>query len=221
MVRCGDKPSRATVFQSRKYVVGCLLVILFVGMSWGPRTAPVWGQEKVPEVAADSAAQHATSSETANLKASAGLDLKTLERLTKETLSKVAPAVVSVSGGSGVVVSEDGYVLTVAHVGMRPKRRITVTFPDGRRVRGRTLGNDHGVDAGLIKLDGDGPYPHVEMGHSKDLQPGEWCLAPRLPGFVPTRHGTGLAFGTCLAKSPGNGHHRLHDHGGRFGGTAV
>ncbi len=43
------------------------------------------------------------------------------------------------------------------------------------------MGNDSGVDAGLIKLDGDGPFPYVKMGQSKDLQPGQWCLALGYP----------------------------------------
>lgn len=109
------------------------------------------------------------------------LDLKAMERRIKATLAKVTPAVVAVSGGSGVVVSEDGYVLTVAHVGSRSGRRLWVTFPDGRRVQARTLGNDRGVDAGMIKLSGNGPYPHVDMGVSKDIEPGQWCLALGYP----------------------------------------
>lgn len=108
-------------------------------------------------------------------------DLKTLEERIRTTVSKVASSVVGVSGGSGVVVSDDGYVLTVAHVGERAGRSVTVTFPDGRRVRGTTLGNDHGVDAGLVKLVDDGPWPHAEMGKSGDLEPGQWCLTLGYP----------------------------------------
>lgn len=108
-------------------------------------------------------------------------DLKELERQVQAVTKEVMPSVVAVSGGSGVVVSEDGLVLTVAHVGEREGRRVTVTFPDGRRVRGRTLGNDFGVDAGMVQLDGEGPWPHAEIGTSEDLEPGHWCVTLGYP----------------------------------------
>jgi serine protease Do len=108
-------------------------------------------------------------------------DLKALERQVQQVAKKVTPCVVGVSGGSGVVVSEDGLVLTVAHVGEHEGRRVTVTFPDGRRVRGRTLGNDHGVDAGMVQLDGEGPWPHAELGTSDDLEQGQWCVTLGYP----------------------------------------
>jgi serine protease Do len=110
-----------------------------------------------------------------------GLNLKALERQVQETLRKVMPAVVAVSGGSGVVVSEEGYLLSVAHVGVRNDRRVTVTFPDGRSVRARTLGNDRGVDAGIMKIEGDGPFPCVPMGKSADVEAGAWCIALGYP----------------------------------------
>jgi serine protease Do len=108
-------------------------------------------------------------------------DLKALEQRIQRAWQKVAPAVVSVSGGTGVVVSEDGYVVTVAHVAVRADRDVTVTFPDGRRARAKTLGNDRGVDAGLIKITDEGPWPHAQLGNSKDLQNGQWCLALGYP----------------------------------------
>ena len=107
--------------------------------------------------------------------------LKALERKVQAVAKKVTPCVVGVSGGSGVIVSEEGLVLTVAHVGEREGRRVTVTLPDGRRVRGRTLGNDFGVDAGMVQLDGEGPWPHAEMGTSDDLERGQWCVALGYP----------------------------------------
>lgn len=115
------------------------------------------------------------------------IDLKQIERKAQDVYQRVMPAVVAVEGGSGVVVTPDGYVLTVAHVNMQSDRGVTVTFPDGRRASGRTLGNDRsegndtGVDAGLIKLDGDGPFPFVPMGKSGTLVAGTWCLAMGYP----------------------------------------
>jgi serine protease Do len=85
-----------------------------------------------------------------------------------------------------VVVSEEGYILTCAHVNQRPGRTFTATFPDGRRVRAVTLGNNHGIDAGLAKITEDGKYPFANMGNSADVAPGQWCLAVGYPvSFVP------------------------------------
>ncbi len=133
----------------------------------GPSTTKNTSSDAAPKDAAQAFAQ---------------LNLKLMEEQVKKTLAKVMPAVVGVSGGgSGVVISQDGYVLTVAHVGNRAGRRVRVTFPDGRTASGRTLGNDHGVDAGLIKLTDEGPFPHAEMGVSGDLQAGQWCMALGYP----------------------------------------
>jgi serine protease Do len=107
--------------------------------------------------------------------------LKELERKALDVIPKVMPAVVAVSGGSGVVVSQEGLVLTVAHVGRRAGRRVLMTFPDGRSVQGVTLGNDEAVDAGMIKITDQGTWPHVQLGRSADVQTGQWCLAMGYP----------------------------------------
>ena len=108
-------------------------------------------------------------------------ELKAMEEHVRRLLEKVRRATVTLSGGSGVVVTEDGYVLTVAHVNQRAGRTVTMTFPDGRRVRGKTLGNDRGLDAGLVKITDKGTWPYTPMGKSGDVRPGEWCLALGYP----------------------------------------
>jgi serine protease Do len=108
-------------------------------------------------------------------------DLKAFEQHVHQVLERVRPCTVGVDDGSGVVVSEDGHVLTVGHLGVRAGREVSITFPDGRRGKGKTLGNDHGVDAGMVKIDGKGPWPHAEMGKSGNLKPGQWCLAIGYP----------------------------------------
>jgi serine protease Do len=108
-------------------------------------------------------------------------DIRALESTIRKTVAKVTPSVVSVAGASGVVINSEGYVLTVAHVGQRAGRDVAVIFPDGRRVQAVTLGNDQGVDAGMVKITDTGPWPSVEMGSSAGLKPGQWCLTLGYP----------------------------------------
>ena len=114
-------------------------------------------------------------------------DLRALESRIQKTVAKITPSVVAVAGGSGVVINSEGYVLTVAHVGQRAGRKVGVVFPDGRRARAVTLGNDQGVDAAMVKITDEGPWPSVEMGNSADLKPGQWCLTLGYP--VTFEHG--------------------------------
>ncbi len=184
MVRC-DTIDRCSwwAVQNRQLGLQTLFVLVLL-WSWGVAPVAVRAQPAAAEKDA-AVAEKDTSSESAAAKPESGeasVDLKMLEQQLKKTLGEVMSSVVSVDGGgSGVVVSEDGYVLTVAHVGMRAGRRVRVTFPDGQRMWGTTLGNDRGVDAGLIKLNGEGPYPFAKMGVSQDLKQGQWCIALGYP----------------------------------------
>lgn len=108
-------------------------------------------------------------------------EIKAMEKQIQSVTEKVSPATVSVSGGSGVVVSEDGYILTVGHVGQRAGRNVTVTFPDGRKVRAKTLGNNSGIDGGMMKITEEGKYPFVALGNSGELIDGQWCMAVGFP----------------------------------------
>lgn len=108
-------------------------------------------------------------------------ELKTVNKEIKALVAKVRPAVVQVSGGSGVVVSADGLVMSVAHVGGRAGRRVRFTFPDGRIAYGVTLGNDHAGDAGLMKITDRGNWPHVAIAKPEDIKLGEWCVAFSYP----------------------------------------
>jgi serine protease Do len=82
----------------------------------------------------------------------------------------------SLSLGSGVVISSDGYVVTNNHVVGENMREITVALPDKREVRGRLIGTDPATDIALIKLNVTG-LPVVPWGDSSRLQIGEWVLA--------------------------------------------
>ncbi len=108
-------------------------------------------------------------------------DLKDLNNHVKALVAKVRPAVVQVSGGSGVVISADGLVMCVAHVGDHAGRPVTFIFADGRRARGVTLGNDKAGDAALMRITDRGAWPHVDVAKPEDIGLGEWCVAVSYP----------------------------------------
>jgi serine protease Do len=82
----------------------------------------------------------------------------------------------SLSLGSGVIISPDGYVVTNNHVVGDNMQTITVSLPSKREVRGRLIGTDPATDIALIKLNVTG-LAVVPWGDSAQLKIGEWVLA--------------------------------------------
>jgi serine protease Do len=113
-------------------------------------------------------------------------DLKAMQGHLQKLIERVSPCTVGVrvgaAQGSGVIISKDGYVLTAAHVVGKPEREVVFILHDGRQVKGKTLGMNSGIDAGLMKISEDGEWPFVEMGVSTDCKEGQWCLATGHPG---------------------------------------
>jgi putative serine protease PepD len=103
----------------------------------------------------------------------------------RAVLDKVQPSVVSIhtgtregeAAGSGIVLSEDGLVLTNAHV-IEGATTIEVDFPDGQSVEARVLGRAPESDVAVIKAEGlDGPATPAELGTSGDLLVGDEVVA--------------------------------------------
>ena len=105
--------------------------------------------------------------------------------------------------GSGVVVSEDGLVLTVGHVIAKPGSELTVIFPDGRRATAKALAANFARNSGLAKITEPGKWPHVEMGHSDDIKPGTWCMALGHPGGIQQGRTPPIRLGRVLNSGKG------------------
>lgn len=109
----------------------------------------------------------------------------------RDVAARVTPSVVGVSSvnrtqdfsapvstqsmGSGVIVSEDGYILTNHHV-IGDSAAIYVTLSDGRTARGRKIWSDAALDIAIIKTEETGLTPAV-LGDSSVLAAGEPVLA--------------------------------------------
>ena len=146
------------------------LTIMLLGLVFLPNQQSLRAQDPTPEQVATAVPSPTSLAE-----------LRSLNDRVKTLVAKVRPAVVQVSGGSGVVVSSDGLVMSVAHVGGHAGRPVTFVFPDGRRARGITLGNDKMGDAGLMRITDPGKWPHVDVAKPDDIFIGEWCMAVSYP----------------------------------------
>ncbi|WP_437341726.1 DegQ family serine endoprotease [Cupriavidus basilensis] len=77
--------------------------------------------------------------------------------------------------GSGFVISQDGYVMTNAHV-VADAETIYVTLPDKREFKAKLIGSDKRTDVALLKVDATG-LPKLTLGDSDKVRAGEWVLA--------------------------------------------
>lgn len=132
--------------------------------------------------------------------------LRQLEAQQRKVAAAAAKCTVSVeiepAQGCGVIITGSGYILTAAHVAMRPNKKAMITLSNGRRVRATTLGMDRSVDAGLIKID-DGQnngqdWPHATLGRSENLTRGMWCIATGHPGGYDISRGPVTRVGRIL-----------------------
>ncbi len=134
-------------------------------------------------------------------------DLKKAQEQTRQHLDQMIAATVGIhledSSGSGVIVSDDGYILTAAHVIMVPGDIFEVELSDGRKVKAKSLGMDHAWDAGLAKIQKDEKWPHVKMAKDKP-KAGEWCLATGHPGGIFKDRKPPLRLGRILVVGDGS-----------------
>ena len=135
--------------------------------------------------------------------------LRSMESRFKKLTEKVMPATVNIqmgaSQGSGVVVTDDGYILTAAHViGGKPFQRARIIFPDGSRYEAETLGVSNGrIDSGMLKIINpkNKSFPYVNLGISEPLEPGQWVMAVGHPGGIDKERGLVTRIGRIVTTS--------------------
>ena len=79
------------------------------------------------------------------------------------------------SAGSGVIISDDGYIVTNNHV-IDNAEKIEVTLQDNRRFEATLVGTDPTTDVAVLKIEAEG-LPFLTFGNSDVVQVGEWVLA--------------------------------------------
>jgi serine protease Do len=163
--------------------------------------------------------------------------IETIERLSRPTLAIFGTD--GQGGGSGVLISNDGYALTNFHVTAPCGPSMKCGLADGRFVDAVLVGLDPGGDVALIKLLGDDDFPSAEIGDSDSVRVGDWVYVAGNPflladDFKPTitygivsgvnRYqypaGTLLEYADCIqtdaAINPGNSGGPMFDSKGRL-----
>jgi serine protease Do len=104
--------------------------------------------------------------------------------------------------GSGFIISQNGYILTNAHV-VNNASKVTVRLTDRREFDAKVVGIDQRTDIAVIKISTPGNLPVVSIGNSDTLKPGQWVLAIGSPfNFVNTVT-AGIVSATARTPSPG------------------
>jgi S1-C subfamily serine protease len=119
-------------------------------------------------------------------------------------IEKIKPSVAAVfaaggqGGGSGVVISKDGYALTNFHVVQGSGPVMQCGLPDGVLYDSVVVGEDKVGDVALIKLLPKKPgqeFPAVKLGDSDKVKAGDWSLAMGNPFLLATDFAPTVTFG--------------------------
>jgi Do/DeqQ family serine protease len=81
-----------------------------------------------------------------------------------------------VGTGSGVIISEDGYIVTNNHV-IQDATELEVTLNNNESYKAKLIGTDTKMDIALLKINAPNKLPYMVFGDSENLKVGEWVLA--------------------------------------------
>jgi serine protease Do len=100
------------------------------------------------------------------------------------------------ASGSGVIISDDGYIITNNHVvsdgsGNGIAEEITVTLSNKKVYKAKVIGKDPSSDIAVLKIDGTG-LPYLIYGNSDNLKLGQWVLAVGYPLTLETTVTAGI-----------------------------
>ena len=101
-----------------------------------------------------------------------------------QAVETVGPAVVNVvntgegrGGGSGVLFTPDGLVLTNDHVVGGTAPRLAAKLPDGRTLRADLVGRDADTDLAVLRVSAEGGVPWAVLGNSQAIRVGQIAIA--------------------------------------------
>ncbi|CAN5797856.1 DegQ family serine endoprotease [soil metagenome] len=102
-----------------------------------------------------------------------------------------------IGSGSGVLYTEDGYILTNNHV-VQQADRVTVLLYDRRQFEARVVARDPSTDVAVVRIEGTG-FPFARLGDSDRVRLGDWALALGSPLGLQFTVTAGIISGTGRA----------------------
>jgi len=131
-------------------------------------------------------------------------DLLEIQARVQKIIPQVQGSVVCIEAedgaGSGIVVSENGLILSAAHVIGESGRTMKIIFPDGSEVDAVSLGGSELSDAGMLQMVGKGPWNYVPMNPANLSKVGDWCFALGHPNGFDHQRGMVLRTGRLIYK---------------------
>jgi serine protease Do len=118
-----------------------------------------------------------------------------------DAIQRAIPSAISIfandgqGGGSGVVITPDGYALSNFHVTKPAGDFMQCGMADGRLYDAVIVSIDPTGDVALIKLLGRDDFPHATMGDSDQVRVGDWCFAVGNPFLLATDFQPTVTFG--------------------------
>ena len=132
-------------------------------------------------------------------------DLLDIQSRLQELLPNAKKALVSIETndgvGSGVIVSEDGLVLTAAHVIGKTGQKMNVRLLNGKKVSAISLGGSEISDAGMLKITKKGKWPFSPIAKRDFSKIGDWCFAIGHPGGFNKKRGVVVRLGRIIGKN--------------------
>lgn len=110
--------------------------------------------------------------------------IEAIAKAKRATISVFAPS--GTNGGSGVLISEEGYAITNYHVVKPCGNFMKCSLPNGNLYDAVLVGIDPVGDVAMIRLVGEETFPVAEIADSRTVQVGDWCFAVGNPFLLAT-----------------------------------
>ena len=131
-------------------------------------------------------------------------DLTEIQEKLQELIPLASKALVALEtedgAGSGVIISPDGLILSAAHVIGRTGVEMEVRLLDGSRAKAVSLGGSEISDAGMLQIQGEGPWPYAEIAELGSSHVGDWCFGLGHPGGFDMERGMVVRMGRIIQK---------------------
>jgi len=132
-------------------------------------------------------------------------DLREIQSALQKNLERTRAATVCLqiggSSGSAVIISEDGLVLTAAHVTGKVGAEIDVVMEDGRKLKGKALGLNSETDSAMLQILDEGPFPFVEVDLKDSTKLGDWVFSLGHSGGFDKERGINVRVGRLVREA--------------------